>query len=78
MEDKEFPDKEFTCLGGRFSTRDRTFYNPIWLKMDEEARQLGANWSPLQAGFFGGSLERYLEISDALAKTFQKQRGIWI
>ena len=54
---------------GRFGWKgDRGYENPLG-RVIEEARSLGANWEPLRAGLFGGSLERF----EAVATEFQQQ-----
>lgn len=38
----------------------------------EEAKRKGERWPPLQVGMFNGSLERFLEISEALGQQLNK------
>lgn len=54
---------------GRFGWKgDRGYENPLG-RVIEEARSLGANWEPLRAGLFGGSVERF----EAVATEYQQQ-----
>ena len=50
---------------GRFAYkhRDRGGEGSPFFEVVTEAKNQGANWAPLQAGFFGGSLERFNKIS---------------
>lgn len=50
---------------GRFAYkhRDRGGEGSPFFELVTEAKNKGDNWAPLQAGFFGGSLERFNKIS---------------
>lgn len=43
---------------GRFTWRDRHTRRPLHRRMQAECENQGVNWAPLQAGLFGGSIDR--------------------
>jgi hypothetical protein len=55
----------------------RNVRNPESSIMQEiglESRKEGANWPPLQAGFFEGSLEKFREVKNEYTQFFTKVR----
>ena len=47
-------------------------------RLEDEARQAGESWAPLQAGFFGGSLERFWKVKSGFDQFVQRQTDNWI
>jgi hypothetical protein len=45
---------------------------------DDEARQAGDAWAPLQAGFFGGSLDRFWKVKSSYDQFVQRQTDSWM
>ena len=59
----------------RYSTTRRP---PLWERIRTEAKQAGADWGPIRAGIFGGSIERFAEAEEKyrnhVRETFRSYR----
>ena len=53
---------------GRFGYRGRYSNGSVVTTMLKEAERAGNQWPPLQAGLFGGSAERFVEVSEGIAE----------
>jgi hypothetical protein len=56
---------------GRFGWKHYKSNSPI-KQIRDEANREGLDWEPLQAGFFGGSLDRFNALANGLQTTISK------
>lgn len=54
---------------GRFGYLSRHGDNSPLRKLISEAKTSGVNWAPLQAGFFGGDLDRFIKVSETFDRS---------
>ncbi len=54
---------------GRFGYLSRHGDNSPLRKLISDAKNAGANWEPLQTGFFGGDIERFIKVSETFDRT---------
>lgn len=57
---------------GRFAWRNAHDDRDVIRKIDNEVATLGAQWPPLRAGFFAGSLDRFSEVKQSLRGFMKK------
>ncbi|MCU0500770.1 MAG: SIR2 family protein, partial [Anaerolineae bacterium] len=66
------------CFGWRYRRHFSDEDSGVMGRLETEARQASESWPPLQAGLFGGSLERFWTVKSAFDQFVQQQVGRWI
>lgn len=66
------------CFGWRYRRHFSDEDSGVAGRLEDEARQARESWAPLQAGFFGGSLERFWKVKSAFDQFVERHAGNWM